>query len=120
MIGPALEGAGFAVVTASNGHEAIALLEREGAPLVRALLTDIDLGTEVNGWDVARHARELYPGIPVVYVTGGSAEEWSAHGVPNSVVICKPFVPIQVVTAVSQLLNATPTLSDPPMPSSPP
>jgi DNA-binding response OmpR family regulator len=107
-IRPALEDAGFAVLTASDGDEAIRLLEGENAPLIRALVTDIDLGTEVRGWDVARRARELHPTIPVVFITGGNADEWAARGVPNSVLICKPFVPVQVVTAVSQLLNAAP------------
>jgi DNA-binding response OmpR family regulator len=113
LIGPALEEAGFSVVTASNGEEAIGLLEREDVPPIRALLTDIDLGTEISGWDVARRARELRPGIPVVYVTGRGAEEWSAQGVPNSVLITKPFAPIQVVTAISQLLNEVPCPGEP-------
>jgi hypothetical protein len=45
----------------------------------------------------------------VVYVTGAAAAEWSSKGVPNSLIIQKPFAPAQVVTAVSQLLNAPPT-----------
>jgi hypothetical protein len=42
----------------------------------------------------------------VVYMTGASADDWGSKGVPNSVLINKPFAPVQVVTAVSQLLNA--------------
>lgn len=42
--------------------------------------------------------------LPVVYVTGDSANAWASQGVPNSVLITKPFAPAQVVTAVS--LNA--------------
>jgi len=41
----------------------------------------------------------------VVYVTGGEGHDWSSLGVPNSVLITKPFAPAQVLTAVSQLLN---------------
>jgi DNA-binding response OmpR family regulator len=108
LISPALEEAGFGVLTATNGEQAICILEEENGPLIRAVVTDVDLGTEINGWDVARRARELHPTIPVVYITGGNADEWSANGVPNSVLICKPFAPAQVVTAVSQLLNAAP------------
>ena len=43
--------------------------------------------------------------MPVVYTTAQTAEDWAAHGVPNSVHITKPFAPVQVVTAVSHLLN---------------
>jgi len=118
LVGPALEDAGFAVVMAATGDEALSMLEKDDAPLVRAVVTDIDLGTTVTGWGVARRARELHAEIPVIYMTGGSADDWSAHGVPNSVLVTKPFAPAQIVTAVSQLLNAvaattSPVASDP-------
>jgi CheY-like chemotaxis protein len=73
---------------------------------VRAVVTDVDLNREITGWDIARRARELYPDIPIVYMTGANADEWTAMGVPESVLIAKPFVPAQMVTAVSHLLNA--------------
>jgi CheY-like chemotaxis protein len=73
----------------------------------RALVTDINLGPgKMDGWEVARHAREVDPDFPVVYVSGDSAEEWASKGVPNSIMLTKPFAPAQLVTAVSQLLNA--------------
>ena len=64
----------------------------------------------MDGWDVARHAREGKPDMPVVYMTGDSADEWASKGVPNSILLTKPFAPAQLVTAVAQLLNTgTPT-----------
>ena len=69
------------------------------------MITDIKLGSKVTGWDVARHGRELNPDLPVVYVTGSEGHDWASLGVPNSVLIEKPFAPAQVLTAVSQLLN---------------
>jgi DNA-binding response OmpR family regulator len=101
-----LTEAGFKVITASQAGEAIATLEREGEN-IRALITDVNLGGPITGWDVAQKARELNPQLPVIYATSRSSEDWAAHGVPNSVHITKPFVPVQVVTAVSQLLNTT-------------
>jgi DNA-binding response OmpR family regulator len=108
LIGPSLEEAGFAVLMANDGDAAVAILEGEAGPTIRALVTDIDLGSKTTGWDVAHRARELQPQIPVVYMTGGSADSWSANGVPNSILITKPFAPAQVVTAISQLLNKMP------------
>ncbi len=99
----AFEDGGFAVVLASGGEEAIAILEANRG--VRALVTDIKLGSDVTGWDVARHGRELNPDLPVVYVTGSEGDDWASLGVPNSVLIAKPFATAQVLTAVSQLLN---------------
>jgi DNA-binding response OmpR family regulator len=60
----------------------------------------------INGWQIAKHAREIDPAFPIIYITGASADQWSSHGVPNSILLEKPFAPAQLVTAVSQLLNA--------------
>jgi DNA-binding NtrC family response regulator len=71
------------------------------------LITDVNLGRDkLSGWDVAKRARELNPSVAVIYMTGDSGHDWAANGVPNSVLLLKPFAPAQVVTAVSQLLNA--------------
>jgi len=101
-----LKDAGYEVLIAASGGEAIKLMEGQEAISIRALVTDIRLGpSSPSGWEVARRARELHPEIPVVYVTGDSAHDWSSQGVPNSLLITKPFAPAQIVTAVSQLLN---------------
>jgi hypothetical protein len=41
-------------------------------------------------------------------MSGVHADEWASKGVPNSVMLAKPFAPAQLVTAVSQLLNTLP------------
>ena len=111
LVEPALADAGYSVLLAHNGSEALKYLEEresEEAPL-RALVTDVQLGPGPSGWEIAKRARELHPEIPVVYVTGAAAAEWPSKGVPNNLIIQKPFAAAQVVTAVSQLLNAPPT-----------
>jgi DNA-binding response OmpR family regulator len=100
-----LTDGGFAVVVADTGDEAIALLNAQGADY-SALITDINMPGEFSGWDVARHAREINDALPVVYMSGASAHHWAAQGVPNSQIMPKPFAIAQVVTAVSQLINA--------------
>ena len=102
-----LEDGGYAVRKAFNGDEAIRMLDARGDEF-RALITDINLGSLPTGWDVARHARELFPHLPVIYATTVSPDEWAANGVPNSILITKPFAAAQIVSAVSQLLNAPP------------
>lgn len=59
----------------------------------------------MTGWEVATQARLIDAEFPVVYMTGAAADDWGAHGVPNSILLQKPFAPAQLVTAVSQLLN---------------
>ena len=104
----ALEDAGLARKTASSPDEADDLF-REFGDTCRALITDVNLGGAITGWQVARSARERYPTLPVIYVTGDSGAEWSAQGVPDSILISKPFVSAQIVTAVATLLNAPPS-----------
>ena len=50
--------------------------------------------------------REASTGLPIIYVTGGNTDEWAIQGVPNSILITKPFPAAQLLTAVSQLLTA--------------
>jgi CheY-like chemotaxis protein len=100
-----MEDGGFVVTVVVNGEEAIAALEDPDAVWC-AVITDIRLGRgQPTGWDVARRARELNPAVPIIYMTGDSSADWAANGVPNSVLLTKPFAPAQVVTAVAQLLN---------------
>ncbi len=99
-----LAEAGFDLLVATNGREALAEVEADAARL-RAVVTDIRLGRGPTGWDVARRTRELAPEVGVVYVSGDSAFEWQSQGVPGSVMVPKPFRPAQVVTALAALLG---------------
>jgi DNA-binding response OmpR family regulator len=104
LLDHALTEAGFKVVAASSGAQAVAELEADTARF-RAVVTDVKLGGKLDGWDVGRRARELVSDMPVVYMSGNSGGDWSSKGVPNSVFVAKPFVPAQIITAVSTLLN---------------
>ena len=100
-----LEEAGFHVMAADSYKAALAALERDRARNLVGLVTDIRLGGPQTGWDIAHKARQLAPGLPVIYMTGDSANDWSANGVPHSTLITKPFATVQVVVALSTLLN---------------
>lgn len=100
----ALESGGYAVLEASDGNEALAILEDRHAEL-SGFVTDIRLGPGPNGWEAGHRARELNSQIAVVYITGDSADAWPSSGVPNSLVLQKPFASAQLVTAISTLVN---------------
>ena len=68
-------------------------------------MTDISLLGRMNGWEIAQQARQIDPEFPIIYMSGAHAEDWASKGVPNSIMLAKPFAPAQLVTAVSQLLN---------------
>ncbi|HEX8402757.1 MAG TPA: response regulator [Allosphingosinicella sp.] len=100
----ALKDGGYQVVRARSGDDAIALLEADSNRFA-GLITDVNLGEELDGWRVAQRARELKPAIPIVYTTGFSSRNWTARGVPNSIVVQKPFSVDEIVAAIWTLLN---------------
>jgi DNA-binding response OmpR family regulator len=106
VVEEALKEGGFEIDIASSAEQAIEKLDGVVGSY-RALVTDINLGRDkLRGWEIARHARKIDPGFSVVYMSGDSAEDWASKGVPNSIMLSKPFAPAQLVTAVSQLLNS--------------
>jgi DNA-binding response OmpR family regulator len=106
LVEDALSDGGFEPAIAASGEEAVTLLKGRTTNY-RALVTDIGLRGKINGWEVAQHAREIDPEFPVVYMSGAHAADWASKGVPNSVMLEKPFAPAQLVTAVANLLNAS-------------
>ena len=107
MVEEALSEGGFESAIAQSGEEAVTILQSDPTRF-RAIITDINLAGTLDGWEVAKRARELLPELPVVYMTGAAAEQWTSRGVPNSILLNKPFAPAQVTTAVAQLLNTSP------------
>ena len=105
LIDEALRDGGYEPAIVASGEEAVMLLQGNRQHC-RALVSDINLKGTIDGWDVARQAREIDPSFPIVYMTGAAAEQWASQGVPNSILLTKPFAPAQLVTAISQLLNA--------------
>ncbi|CCD94495.1 Two-component response regulator [Bradyrhizobium sp. ORS 375] len=102
----ALRDAGYDLTISASAEEALTLIG-SGVVKYRALVTDIHIHGEMNGWELARRVREIDPAFPVIYMTGAAGDHWASQGVPESILLLKPFAPAQLVTAVSQLLNAT-------------
>lgn len=99
-----LSEAGFEVVAASRSKDALSQLESD-ASRFSAIVTDIDLGAQPDGWKLARRARELIPSMVVVYASGRRAVDWPHAGVPDSVMLQKPFATAQLITALASKLN---------------
>jgi DNA-binding response OmpR family regulator len=109
LVEETLSEGGFQPAIAASGEEAVTLLIGRKTKY-RALVTDINLLGRLDGWAVAQKAREIDPEFPIVYMSGAHAADWASKGVPNSIMLEKPFAPAQLVTAVSNLLNSgTPT-----------
>jgi CheY-like chemotaxis protein len=104
VIHDGLRDGGFDVHVVTSGAEALALLQ-SAVVKYSALVTDIRFKDGENKWEVARQARESEPRLAVVYATSAFPDDWRAQGVPNSILLEKPFAVAQLLTAVSQLLN---------------
>jgi DNA-binding response OmpR family regulator len=108
VVEEALAEGGFETVIATSGEDAVKMLDASDGKY-RALVTDVNLGRDrMDGWEAAKRAREIDPAFPVAYMSGDSSDDWGSKSVPNSIMLEKPFAPAQLVTAVSQLLNASP------------
>jgi DNA-binding response OmpR family regulator len=108
-----LADGGFTVLEAASGSAAIRQFDAN-ATRIQAVVLDIRLGAGPDGWAVARHAREANPKVSVIYTSGHGAAHWPAQGVPNSILLEKPFTPAQIVTAVASQLNQSAGAADGP------
>ncbi|OKO69382.1 response regulator [Bradyrhizobium sp. NAS96.2] len=104
MVEDALRDGGYEPAIAGSGEEALTLLKAFRTKY-SALVTDIRLLGRLDGWRVARGAREIDPSFPVLYITGGGGDEWPTRGVPDSVLLNKPFSPDELVAAIAKLLK---------------
>lgn len=80
---------GFAVTAVSNGADALRHLA-SGLP-VDVLFTDVNLPGEIDGEALARRARELRPGLPVMYTSGRKAVIDQLDPVVGSMFLPKPY-----------------------------
>ncbi len=99
MVQSVLENAGFAVVAAGNGAEALALLENHD---IDVLVTDVMM-PGMSGPDLVKEARRLYPSLPVCCMTGYVVDRDLSipRGTP---LIMKPFRSQELVDAVQRAI----------------
>ena len=105
-----LEAEGWRVLPFSQGEDAAAFFQEEGGPLVRLLITDVDLGW-VDGLDVARAARHRHPGLPVIVMTGDPEDPRCRRllqEVPGALLLRKPWQRAELVGLVRRLAAGSP------------
>jgi len=100
-----LTTAGYRVVTAAHGGEAIRLL---GDPelTIDMVLTDIVM-PGMTGATFAEQAHALFPGLPILFMSGYEQDSARAAGLdPSAQIISKPFSRPTLLAKVTQLLPA--------------
>lgn len=98
LIGDVLRRLGYQVREAHSGEQALAQLDA----CTDLLLTDFAM-PEFNGAQLALAARERYPQLPVVFLTGYA--ELEDMELPNSLVIQKPAHEHVLALALAELLE---------------
>jgi DNA-binding response OmpR family regulator len=93
---------GWHVLEAANGEQALAMAKDNR---LDSIITDINLGGRVSGWDVAEGVRQLWPDAVVVYTSGNPPDR--SRLVQNGVFFDKPFDTEQVVHTCEQLCSGT-------------
>lgn len=99
----ALRQQGYEVAAVGDGLEALTLLEGQQFDL---LLADIVM-PEMDGIALALKVTKDYPDLPVLLMTGYSAERQRAHNLDALIhdVITKPFTLRQICDAAAQVLS---------------
>ncbi len=103
-----LAAAGFRVVTATTGRAAAAILEFDTA--VDLLLSDMVMPGGMSGTELARLARRLRPGLPVLLMSGHIDASLAAHAPADGefVLMAKPFRQHELVQRVGEALKYAP------------
>ncbi len=100
-----LERAGFSVIEARDGTEALALAHVDALP-IDLLLTDVVMPGGMSGREVAENLEQLRPGVPVLFMSGYNANAIATRGVlePGINVVEKPFTSTDLLSKVRELL----------------
>ncbi|MXO71590.1 PAS domain-containing sensor histidine kinase [Alteraurantiacibacter buctensis] len=106
LVVESLEEAGFTCLEAGDGPNGLAVLEQNKD--IEVLVTDVGLPGGLNGRQVADRARELYPELKVLFVTGYAENAALNHGHigPGTRVLTKPFAVNDLVARVNGLLES--------------
>lgn len=83
---PALLNAGFKVIVAKNGEEAVSVLESDST--ITVIFSDIVMPGIVSGIDLAKMVRQRFPHIQIVLATGYTDTRVNVPGVR---VVAKPY-----------------------------
>ncbi|MBI3492477.1 MAG: response regulator [Acidobacteria bacterium] len=101
-----LESAGYTVLTAANGDEALLLLERYEKP-VHLMVTDVVM-PGMGGRNLAERFDRTRPGMKVLYMSGYTDDVIVRHGVLDEGMpfLGKPFTAVELTRKVREVLDS--------------
>ena len=96
----ALAEAGFEVLPAMSGEEALQLLS--DTPECAAMMIDVRLKSALDGWEVARLARGRHADVAIIYTTTADTPDFERERVDRSVLLQKPYTLDRAVSAARE------------------
>jgi CheY-like chemotaxis protein len=105
MASTALRALGYRVLTAADGVEAIEIIQN-AADVVHLVFTDVVM-PRMGGAELAARARDLRPGIRVLFSSGHTEDSIVEHGILQAGVdfLQKPYTPALLARKLRELLD---------------
>jgi two-component system, cell cycle sensor histidine kinase and response regulator CckA len=102
-----LKRAGYEVIDASDGAQAIELCEKQ-KPTINVIFTDVIMPT-MSGPEMARRLWKQYPGVPVLYTSGYSRNVVTENGADSSEFefLQKPYTSQELLVRLEQIISAS-------------
>jgi DNA-binding response OmpR family regulator len=104
LLSDIVQAEGFEPWCVQTDEDAMAALVE--ARSFACLIVDVNLGSGVTGYDVARRARLNRANLPVIFVSGQTSDHsYKANGVPDSLFVAKPFTADELAEQIHKLLG---------------
>jgi DNA-binding NtrC family response regulator len=102
-LGEVVRRAGYNVVTASNGYEALEYLQQEQ---VSVIITDMNM-PKMDGIEVLKQAKAIIPNISVIIITGYATVDTAVEAMKYGAIdyITKPFPPTKINSIIEKAVN---------------
>jgi PAS domain S-box-containing protein len=103
-----VEALGYEVIAAVDGNDA--LLKLRANPRIDILFTDVVMPGGMSGWELADRARQIRPGLPVVFSSGYALETLLERGRASaqSIILIKPYRKADLARRLKEALAAVP------------
>ena len=103
-----LTEAGFSVLDAEDGHQALAIVS--GDQRIHVVLTDVAM-PELGGRELAQRLSQLLPKVPIIFMSGYTDDDLTRRGLLDAGIpfLEKPFAPQDLARMVQNVLHGAPT-----------
>jgi CheY-like chemotaxis protein len=101
-----LRDRGYEVLEASNGEEALRMVQKHGPEGIELLLTDVVM-PQMSGWELVEKLHATHPDIKVLFTSGYAGDSVSQHdNLPTGTeFLAKPYLPDALAVKVREVLD---------------